>query len=144
RSPDGKPTALIAPADGRGWFWLEAGVVDRGRLSLFLNQVEKTDDKSVFGFRSIGLWLGAVANADQPPETWRVDQVKIPNTVFSGNRTLTWGAAVLRVGDDLYVYGTDERRGKGILNRQMVVARVAASSLGNFAAWRYFSGGSWR
>jgi hypothetical protein len=24
RSPDGKPTALIVPADGRGWFWLQA------------------------------------------------------------------------------------------------------------------------
>src|SRR5262249_2242025 len=67
RGPGGKPAALIVPADGRGWFWLQAGVADRGRLSLFLNQVEKTDDKSVFGFRSIGLWLGTGANADPPP-----------------------------------------------------------------------------
>jgi len=60
RGRDGKPAALIVPADGRGWFWLQAGAADRGRLSLFLNQVEKTDDKSVFGFRSVGLWLGTV------------------------------------------------------------------------------------
>jgi hypothetical protein len=97
----------------------------------------------VFDFRSIGLWLGTVANAEQPPETWRVEQVKMPNTVFSDDRMLAWGAAVLRVGDDLYVYGTDERRGKGVPNRKMVVARVPAASVADFSAWRYFRDGSW-
>ena len=143
RGANGKPAALIVPADGRGWFWLQAGVADRGRLFLFLNQVEKTDDKSVFGFRSIGLWLGTVANSEKPPELWRVEQVKMSNAVFSNDRWLAWGAEVLRVGNDLYVYGTDERRGKSSPQRQMVVARVPAASVGNFAAWRYFRDGVW-
>ena len=143
RGADGKPAALIVPADKRGWFWLRAGAADRGRLSLFLEQVEKTDDKDVFGFRSVGLWLGTVADADKPPESWRVEQVKMPNAVFSKGRTLAWGAAVLRVGDDLYVYGIDERRGKGPLDRQMVVARVPAASVGKFADWRYYRDGAW-
>jgi hypothetical protein len=138
RGRDGKPAALIVPADGRGWFWLQAGVADRGRLWLFLNQVERTNDKSVFGFRSIGLWLGKVANADQPPESWRVAQVKMPNAVFSKERMLAWGAAVMHVGEDLYVYGTDERP-----DRRMVLARVPAGSIGDFAAWRYFRDGQW-
>src|SRR5262249_53340439 len=124
-------------------FWLQAGVADRGRLSLFLNQVEKTDDKSVFGFRSVGLWMGTVADADQPPESWRVEQGKMPNAVVAEDRMLAWGAAGLRVGDDVYVYGTDERRGRGGPNRQMVVARVPAAALGDFAAWRYFRDGGW-
>jgi uncharacterized protein DUF4185 len=143
RGPDGKPKALIVPADGRGWFWLQAGVADHNRLSLFLNQVEKTDDKSVFGFRSVGLWLGTVADADKPPESWHVEQVKLPNTIFSKERALFWGAAVLRVGDDLYVYGCDESHEKGRLSRQLIVARVPAASVGNFAAWRYFRDGAW-
>jgi hypothetical protein len=144
RGADGKPTALIIPADGHGWFWLQAGVADQDQLSLFLNQVEKTDDKSVFGFRSIGLSLGTVANVDQPPESWRIAQVKMPNTEFSKDRTLAWGAAALRVGDDLYVYGTDERRAKVFPNRQMVLARVSATSLTDFAAWRYFRDWAWQ
>src|SRR5579871_4062679 len=142
-SSDDKPRAMIVPTDGRGWFWLQAGVADGNRLSIFLNQVEKTDDKSVFGFRSIGLCLGTVANADQPPESWRVEQVKMPNAVFSKDRVLAWGAAVLRVGDELFVYGIDERRGKGPPDRRMVVARVPAASVGTFAAWRYFRDGAW-
>lgn len=143
RGEAGKPVALIVPSDGRGWFWLQAGVADGGRLSLFLNQVEKTDAQSVFGFRSVGLWLGTVANADQPPESWRVEQVKMPNVVFTKDRMVVWGAAALRVGDDLYVYGIDERRAQGRLNRQMVVARVPAASVRDFASWRYFKDGSW-
>jgi len=140
---DGKPMALIVPSDGRGWFWLQAGVADGSRLSLFLNQVEKTEAGGVFGFRHVGVWLGTVANADQPPEAWRVEQVKMPNAVFTKDRMLAWGAAVLRVGDDLYVYGTDERPGPGFPNKRMVLARVPLASVGDFAAWRYFRNGNW-
>ena len=64
---------------------------------------------------------GTVANPDQSPETWHIRQAKMPNTVFSEDHILEWGAAVLRTDDYLYVYGTDERRGKGFPNRQMVV-----------------------
>jgi hypothetical protein len=143
RGASGKPTALIVPADGRGWFWPQAGTADRGRLSMFLNQIEKTDEKGVFGFRTVGLWLGTVADADKPPESWRVEQVKLPNTEFSKERVLSWGAAVLRVGDDVYIYGIDERRGRGFLDRRMVVARAPAASIGTFADWRYFRDGAW-
>ena len=143
RSPDGKPKALIVPSDGRGWFWLQAGVTNGNRLLLFLNQVEKTDNNSVFGFRSVGLWLGIVGNPDQSPDLWRVEQVKMPNAVFSDDRMLVWGAAVLQVGDDLYVYGTHEKRGKGDPNRRMVVARVPAASVSVFATWRYYRDGAW-
>jgi hypothetical protein len=143
RGPDGKPVARVVPADGRGWFWLQAGVFDRGRLALFLNQVEKTDDKSVFGFRSVGLWVGTVANPDQPPQSWQIAQVRMPNTVFSEDRMLAWGASVARVGDDFYVFGTDEHRGKGPPDRRMVIAKVAAAALGNFPAWRYYQDGKW-
>jgi hypothetical protein len=143
RGRRGKPAALVAPADGRGWSWLQAAAADCGRLSLFLYQVEKTDNKDVFGFRSVGLWLGTVADADQPPDSWRVEQVKMPNAVFTKDRWLAWGAAVLRVGDDPHVYATDERRGKDPSDRRMVVARVPAASVGTFADWRDFRDGAW-
>jgi hypothetical protein len=143
RGADGKPMALIRPDDGRGWFWLQAGQADQNRLLLFLNQVEKTGVESVFGFRSIGLWLGTVTNAEQPPDMWQMKQVKMPNAVFSDERVLTWGAAVLRVDDELYVYGTDEQRGTELSNRQMVVAKVPIKSIDAFSDWRYFSDGAW-
>src|SRR5262249_39932843 len=44
-SNDGKPAAFVVPADGHGWYWLQAAIADRNRLSFFLNQIERTDDK---------------------------------------------------------------------------------------------------
>ena len=67
----------------------------------------------------------------------------MPNAVFAADRMRAWGAAVLRIGEELYVYGTDERRGNGPPDRRMVVARVPAASVGTFAAWRYFRDGVW-
>ena len=140
---DGKPGALFVPPDHRGWFWLQAGVSNKGRLSIFLNQVEKTDDKSVFGFRSVGLWLANVTITDQSPDRWHVEMTKLSNVEFTSNRLLTWGAAVLQVGDDLYVYGTDERIGNGFPARSMVVARVPVASVEKISTWRYFRDGEW-
>ena len=143
RDSEDKPRALFIPSDGRGWCWLQAGAMDQGRLWLFLNQVERTNEHSVFGFSSMGLWLGSVANVEASPEQWHVEQAKMPNTVFTADRMLVWGAAVFRLGDDLYVYGTDEHRGQGTPDRRMVIARVPAASIGTFSTWRYFRDGDW-
>jgi len=143
RSADRKPVALFVPADGRGWFWPQAGTADGHRLSVFFRQVEKTQGTGAFAFRSIGLWLGTVPDAERPPESWGLEQVKSPNAIFSAERTLFWGTAVLRVGNDLYVYGADERPAKPFPDRHMVVARLPAASVADFAAWRYFREGRW-
>jgi hypothetical protein len=143
RDRDGKAVALIVPADGRGWFWPQAGAADGHRLSIFLRQVEKTQATGAFAFRSIGMSLGTVADAGGPPESWRVEQAKMPNVVFSPERNLMWGAAVLRLGDDLYVYGADERPTNVFPERHMVVARTPAAQVADFAAWRYYRDGGW-
>lgn len=143
RSADGKPKAMITPPDGRGWYWLQSAVSDGPRLSLFLNHVEKTSDPGVFGFRSVGLWLGTVNDAEQRPSEWNVTQVKMPNAIFTSDRTLVWGASTVRIGDLLYVYGTDEHRGQGAQKRHLVVARVPVSSLSDFSIWRYYRDGNW-
>jgi hypothetical protein len=74
----GKPAAFLTPEDKRGWFWLQSGACIEKRLFLFLTQVERTDEKSVFGFRQVGQWLGVVTNALDPPTAWRVEQRKLP------------------------------------------------------------------
>jgi hypothetical protein len=143
RGSDGKAAALIVPADGHGWFWPQAAAFDHGRLNMFLSQIEKTKDGGAFGFRGIGQWLATVGDVGRLPDSWQVEQVKMPNVIYSKERALGWGATVLRVGDDLYIYGFDEHRGKFLPDRRMVVARVPAKSVGDFASWRYFRDGDW-
>ncbi len=142
RGPDGQPAALLTPADGRGWFWPQAGVAARGRLYLFLAQVEKHGE-GVFGFRQTGQWLGVVSNPLDEPTAWRVEQKRLPCAVFTPERSLTFGAAALLTDEYVYVYGIDEPRGVRLPNKQMVVARVAAGAVDDFAAWRFYRDGRW-
>lgn len=143
RGKDGKPAALITPADGHGWFWLFGGACVEGKLYLFLAQIEKTQDPGVFGFRQVGLWLGVVVNPLDHPTAWRVTQTKLPFVEFSAQRLLSFGAAVLRDGDHLYVYGIDEAVTKGWRTKHLVAARVPVQTIADTATWRFYRDGQW-
>lgn len=144
RGADGKPTALIVPADGRGWFWLQAGSYISGRLYLFLTQVERTGQAGVFGFRVIGQWLGVVENPNDHPSRWFVKQSKLPFTIFEPKRVLTFGAASLVDGEYFYAYGTDEDVTAFGRDRHLIVGRVAKDRVADFSAWRFLGGGQWK
>jgi len=56
---------------------------------------------------------------------------------------LVWGAALLRLGDTVYVYGTQTPL-TSVPQRQLYLARVPASQLTDFGAWRFYAGsGQW-
>lgn len=145
---DQKPTALLTPADGKGWFWLQAGAVVRAprakdRLVMFLAQIEKNGKPGVFGFRQIGTVLGLVSNPYDPPPKWQVEQRKLPCGIFTPQRVLTFGAAVLPDAEFLYVYGTDEDIGPAGPDRYLIVARVPLQSSWDAADWRFYRDGQW-
>jgi hypothetical protein len=143
RNADKKAAALFTPSDGRGWFWLQAGAYVDNHLYVFLSQVEKTDKPGPFGFRQIGQSLGVVPNPDDDPTSWRCEQLKLPCTIFSPERELTFGAAVLRDRDYLYIYGTDEAVKPTQRDRYLIVARVGLAHIKDFTAWRFYDGAGW-
>ena len=56
---------------------------------------------------------------------------------------IVWGAAVLRAGNTVYVYGT-QTPDTLVPDRQLYLARVPASQLTEFAAWQFYAGsGRW-
>jgi hypothetical protein len=140
KSIDGKPAALVAPTDGKGWFWLFDGVMARGKLFLFLSQIERTDDKSVFGFRQIGTWLGEVSNPLAPPTQWHIIQKQIPFAQFGTDENRCFGSAILATNGFLYIYGADERKGTG---KTMILARAPEETLGDFASWQFRARNGW-
>jgi hypothetical protein len=140
RSSDGKSTALIAPVDGKGWFWLADGVVTHGKLVLFLTQIEPTDDKSVFGFRQIGAWLGKVSNPLAPPAQWQVTQIKIPFASFGAGKDRSFGSALLATNGFIYIFGIREQKDAG---KHMILARAPDTDLGNFASWQFRTSAGW-
>src|SRR5450756_1796977 len=70
--------------------------------------------------------------------------IPLPSYVPPGNESpIVWGAAVLRAGNTVYVYGT-QTPGTLVPDRQLYLARVPASQLTEFAAWRFYLGsGRW-
>ncbi|HEY7315537.1 MAG TPA: DUF4185 domain-containing protein [Gemmataceae bacterium] len=142
RPKDGKPTALLVPADGKGWFWPQAAVRAGDRLLVFLPQIERGKGSGVFSFKHIGQWLAVVENPDDAPEKWRVKQHKLPFAEFGPDRVQSWGSAVLADEGRLYVYGYQEK-GKGIGKRQLTVARVPADKAEDFTAWRFRAADGW-
>lgn len=140
----GKPKALIEPADGNGFYWLQDGVFANDRLYLFLTQIEKTSDNSAWGFRQIGQWIGVVANPLDRPTEWKIEQHKLPFTEFTPEHELTFGTALLREGDTLYVFGREDLRGRRRrLQRFLNVARVPVASIEDFSTWQFFRDGGW-
>jgi len=138
-----KPAAVIAPADGHGWFWLHDGVAANKQLFVFFMQIEKTAGGGAFGFRQIGESLGIIANPNDDPTAWRCEQLKLPCTIFSPKRQLTFGTAAARTKDHLYIYGTDEDINPSGHDRYLIVARVPLADIKDFSAWRFFDGSDW-
>ncbi len=138
-----KPVDLITPEDGRGWFWFQAGVMVHDRLYLFMSQVDRSNDPRRPEHMPLGQWLGIVENPHDDPRDWCVDQVKIPYSVYSRNRDLTFGAGTVISGDHLYVYGSDDASRLHSQDRFLVVARVALDKIAEMSEWRFLRRGRW-
>jgi predicted transcriptional regulator YdeE len=143
-TPEGKADSFIKPVDGKGYYWIFSGTRAPAGLYFFLQQVETVNNKSVFGFKMTGTWLAAVANPDDPPTQWKIQQSKLPFGDFGGKGDLVFGSSLLRDGDYAYVYGVDGRKSKDRARNGMVVARVPADKFANFSEWRFLADGQWQ
>jgi len=139
-SSNGEAAALIKPDDGKGWFWLFDGVMVQGKLFLFLVQIERTDEKSVFGFQQIGVWLGEVSNPLAPPTQWHVVQKKIPFAQFKAAENCSFGSALLATNGFIYIFGTRERKDAG---KTMILAHAPETNLEDFASWQFRTRDGW-
>lgn len=143
RDTTGKPQAMITPPDGRGWHWLFAGSMVKEKLLIFMPQLEKTNEKSVFGFRTMALWLGVVGNPLDTPTSWNVQSIKIPHAEYSSKRERSFGSALLSDGGFLYIYGTDEDSSVLAKRRQLIVARAKLETADDPGSWEFYGQGAW-
>jgi hypothetical protein len=136
---DGRPEALLRPADGHGWLWPYHGVRTPEGLFLFLLQVEPAEGPAGFGFKLVSTWLGKVANPDEAPDHWTLEQQKLP----WGQEGRWYGAAVMVRGDTCYIYGTADDVSSGGMAKHLLLARAPMGSLGQISSWRFFANGDW-
>jgi len=139
----GRAAAFFLPDDGHGWFWPVGGTMVGGRLHLFLWQMEKAEGPAAFGFRHAAVWHGEIAHPLDPPSQWRVRQTRLPFTELTKERHLIFGAAVLRHGEHVFIYGTEDRPKDRGFGRRMVLGRVPAQEITDFSRWRFFGDDEW-
>ena len=88
--------------------------------------------------------LSSVGHGSRYGATAHPAVVPVPSyTPPAGGSPILWGAAVLRLGDTVYVYGTQSPHVSDPL-RRLYLARVPVSQLTAFSSWRFYAGaGTW-
>lgn len=140
----GAPQAFFAPPDHRGWFWPLHGINTPRGLFVFLLQIEKTEDASVFGFAPSGNWLARISNPEAAPDQWRISYRKLPWSHFSRTLGRYWGTTIIADRGTLYIYGIHEDpQGKGV-PKKLILARCPENDLDRFSAWEFYGARGWQ
>jgi hypothetical protein len=111
-------------------FWPQHGIADGDTFLLFYLGIHQYDQKSAWGFRTVGSGMARV-----DPRTGGSERITRDGVwcLWSAERDVRMGTQVLRVGDAVYVFGS---RGS-----HAIVARVASSSIDDPDAYRFLSSG---
>jgi len=137
-----KPAPLFTPADGKGQYWLTGGgIMTKNGLYLVAGQIVKTDDNSVFGFKSIGNTILAVNDPLDEPDRWRVDEIKIPFFLNSDETEIDFASPQFIKDGRIYIYGVEFNKKEN--DRYLLLARVAEEHFLNFGKWEFYSNGQW-
>jgi len=134
------PTGSGVSADR---YWEEDGIRTGGTVVKFYQHylggtVPFVPDGTVMATFGVSQ-LGSAGRGHQYGGVVRPALITLPSyTPPAGGSPILWGAALLRLGGTVYVYGSHSPDG------QLYLARVPASRLTEFSAWRFYAGaGAW-
>jgi hypothetical protein len=141
----GPPSAEPGTSDR---YWDEDGISISGTVVKFYNHYLARR----FPFVPVGTVMAAfpasqlslAGHGNQYGAVARPDVIPVPSyTPPSGGSPILWGAAVLRTGNTVYIYGTQTPNVQ-VPGYRLYLARVPASQLTTFSAWRFYTGaGAW-
>jgi hypothetical protein len=142
----GAPPAVPGGTSDR--YWDEDGIEVGGTVVKFYTHYLARS----FPFVPVGtviatLQASQLSEAGHGPQYGAVARpglVRLPSyTPPPGGTPILWGAALLRAGNTVYIYGTQSPNVQ-VPGYRLYVARVPVSQLTSFAAWRFYTGaGAW-
>jgi len=139
-----RPAAFIKPDNKEAWFWPFDGIMVNNKLYLFLMEIKKRNDLSLFDFKITSTWLAVIENPKDNPMTWRVSKQRIPWGIFSASYNLYFGPSIVKSNSYIYIYGCFEKVNKtGVFQRGLVLARVLEDDFPDFKKWHFFVNNKW-
>ena len=151
------PSSVVGPPQAPGLgnerYWDEDGIKVGGTVVKFYNRYLPGSVPFVATGTVIAAYdAGRLAAAGRGPAYGAVATPRLialpAYTPPDAGSPVVWGAALLRSGDTVYVYGTQTPNvgtpSSPVPQRQLYLARVPASQLTSFGAWRFYAGsGQW-
>jgi hypothetical protein len=139
----GAPPTL--PGGPYGRWWEEDGLRIGGTVVKFYNHyLDGTVPFRPIGTSIATFTVSQLSAAGRGPQYGAVARPHLiplpPWTPATGGGPILWGAAVLRAGNTVYIYGT-QSPDVSIPYRRLYLARVPVSRLTAFSAWRFYTGG---
>jgi hypothetical protein len=141
----GKGAAWPAPSDR---YWEEDGLAAGGTVVKFYDHylaggVPFVPVGTVMAAFQVSR-LSAAGRGQRYGAVIRPEVIPLPPyTPPGGGSPILWGAALLRLGNTVYVYGT-QSPDVPVPEGRLYLARVPASRLTEFSAWRFYAGsGTW-
>jgi len=152
-SPQGStPSSVVGPPQAPGAanerYWDEDGIRIGGTVVKFYNGFLSGSPPYVATGTVIAAYpvsqLSSAGRGATEGAVARPRLFPLPSYTPPGDSSpIMWGAAVLRVGNTVYVYGT-QTPDTPFPDRQLYLARVPASQLTQFSAWQFYAGpGQW-
>ncbi len=148
--------ASAAPGGSGDRYWDEDGLETGGTVVKFYNRYLAGSFPFVPAGTVIAAFgAGQLSSAGHGPQYGAVVRpaiVALPSySPSAGGTPVLWGAALLRAGPEVYVYGTQTPAAgataawdTAVPGRQLYLARVPVSQLTTFSAWRFYAGaGRW-
>jgi hypothetical protein len=140
-----RPKRPGGPADP---YWEEDGIRTGAAVVKFYNHYKS----GLQPYRPVGTVIATfgvsqLSSAGRGPQYGAVARPRViplpPYTPSAGGSPILWGAALLQVGHTVYIYGTQSPH-VVLPDRLLYLARVPASQLTQFSAWRFYAGvGTW-
>jgi len=153
RAPSSVVGPPQAPGLGNERYWDEDGIKVGGTVVKFYNRYLPGSVPFVATGTVIAAYdAGQLAAAGRGPAYGAVATPRLialpAYTPPDAGSPVVWGAALLRSGNSVYVYGTQTPNtgtpSSPVPQRQLYLARVPASQLTSFGAWRFYAGsGQW-
>jgi hypothetical protein len=155
QASQGQATPVVAPPAAPGGatdrYWDEDGITVGRTVVKFYNRYLAGSVPFVPAGTVIATFgVSQLSSAGHGPAYGAVARpalVPLPSWIPPGGTSpVIWGAALLQAGSTVYVYGTQSSQGQGAQggSRQLYLARVPASRLTTFSAWRFYAGpGRW-